>query len=82
MEDMCQICERLTEYKYKGSYEQIAKQIKKHSSVAQLDLVNFWEIVVFSWITGNSDMHLKNFRSTKPLWAYVSHQHTICWPLS
>lgn len=61
MEDMCQICERLTEYKYKGSYEQIAKQIKKHSSVAQLDLVNFWEIVVFSWITGNSDMHLKNF---------------------
>ncbi len=26
-----------------------------------LDLVNFWEVVVFSWITGNSDMHLKNF---------------------
>ena len=26
-----------------------------------LDLVNFWEVVVFSWLTGNSDMHLKNF---------------------
>lgn len=61
MEDMCQLSERLTEYKYKGSYEQIAKLIKKYSAVPQLDLVNFWEVVVFSWITGNSDMHLKNF---------------------
>ena len=61
MEDMCQLTERLTEYKYKGSYEQIAKHIKKYSAVPQLDLVNFWEVVVFSWITGNSDMHLKNF---------------------
>lgn len=61
MEDMCQLSERLTEYKYQGSYEQIAKLIKKYSAVPQLDLVNFWEVVVFSWITGNSDMHLKNF---------------------
>lgn len=61
MEDMCQLTERLTEYKYKGSYEQIAKMIKKYSAVPQLDLVNFWEIVIFSWITGNADMHLKNF---------------------
>ncbi len=61
MEDMCQLTERLTEYKYRGSYEQIAKCIQRHSSFAQLDLVNFWEVVVFSWITGNADMHLKNF---------------------
>ena len=61
MEDMCQLSERLTEYKYKGSYEQIAKLIKKYSSFSQLDLVNFWEVVIFSWITGNADMHLKNF---------------------
>ena len=61
MDDTCQLSERLTEYKYKGSYEQIAKLIKKYSAVPQLDLVNFWEVVVFSWITGNSDMHLKNF---------------------
>lgn len=61
MEDMCQLTERLTEHKYKGSYEQIAKLIRRFSSVSQLDLVNYWEQVVFSWITGNSDMHLKNF---------------------
>ncbi len=61
MEDMCQLTERLTEYKYKGSYEQIAKAIQKYSVVPQLDLVNYWEQVLFSWITGNADMHLKNF---------------------
>ena len=61
MEDMCQLTERLTEYKYKGSYEQIAKTIQKYSSVPKLDLVNYWEEVVFSWTTGNADMHLKNF---------------------
>lgn len=61
MEDMCQLSERLTEYKYKGSYEQIAKLILKYSATPQLDLVNYWELVVFCWITGNADMHLKNF---------------------
>lgn len=61
MEDMCQLSERLTEYKYKGSYEQIAKLILKYSSAPKLDLVNFWEQVLFSWYTGNADMHLKNF---------------------
>ncbi len=61
MEDLCQISERLTTEKYKSSYENVAKIIKFHSSAPMLDLVNFWEVVVFSWITGNSDMHLKNF---------------------
>lgn len=61
MEDLCQISERSTDDKYKSSYEKIAKLIKFHSSAPMLDLVNFWEVVVFSWIIGNSDMHLKNF---------------------
>jgi serine/threonine-protein kinase HipA len=61
MEDMCQLSERLTEYKYKGSYEQIAKLILKYSYTPKLDVINFWEQVLFCWITGNADMHLKNF---------------------
>ncbi|HCT29743.1 MAG TPA: toxin HipA [Bacteroidales bacterium] len=61
MEDMCQLTERLTEDKYHGSYEQIAKAIKKYSANPGLDLVNFFEQVVFSFLTGNADMHLKNF---------------------
>jgi len=61
MEDMCQLTERLTEQKYDGSYEQIAKAITKYSSIPGLDVVNFYEQVLFSFITGNADMHLKNF---------------------
>lgn len=61
MEDMCQLTERITEDKYKGSYEQIAKAIAKFSANPGLDLINFFEQVVFSFLTGNADMHLKNF---------------------
>jgi serine/threonine-protein kinase HipA len=61
MEDMCQLTERLTEDKYQGSYEQIAKAIMRYSATPGLDLVNFFELVLFSFLTGNADMHLKNF---------------------
>jgi len=61
MEDMCQLTERQTEYKYKSSYEQIAKVIAKYSYVPLLDLTDFYEQVFFSWLVGNNDMHLKNF---------------------
>jgi len=61
MEDMCQLTERLTEDKYHGSYEQVAKTILKFSSNPGLDLVVFFEQLLFSFLTGNADMHLKNF---------------------
>jgi serine/threonine-protein kinase HipA len=61
MEDMCQLTERLTEDKYKGSHEQVAKALLKYSDAPLLDVTNFYEYVVFSYLTGNADMHLKNF---------------------
>lgn len=61
MEDACQLSERLASDKYKSSYENVGKLIRSYSSMPQLDVVNYWEVVVFSWLTGNSDMHLKNF---------------------
>lgn len=61
MEDMCQITERLTEHKYNGSYEQIAKAIIKYTDNPGLDVADFFELVIFSFLTGNNDMHLKNF---------------------
>ena len=67
MEDMCQLSERLTEYKYKGSHEQVAKLISKYSSVPKLDLVKYWEQVLFSWLIGNADMHLKNYSLYAPV---------------
>ncbi len=65
MEDMCQLTERQTEHKYKGSHEQIGKIIKKFSANSGFDLVNFYELVLFCFLTGNSDMHLKNFSLLK-----------------
>lgn len=61
MEDLCQLTERLTENKYDGSHEQIAKALRTFSANPGLDVVNFYELVLFSFLTGNADMHLKNF---------------------
>ncbi len=61
MLDMCQLTNRLTEHKYLGSYEQLAQTVIKYSIAPYLDVQKFWELVLFSWITGNSDMHCKNF---------------------
>ena len=61
MEDFCQLDGRLTEDKYKGSYERCAKIISKYSSREGLDITELFIRVVFSFIVGNSDMHLKNF---------------------
>ena len=61
MLDMCQLTNRLTEHKYYGTYQQLAETIKKYSSAPMLDVQRYWEVVLFSWMTGNSDMHCKNF---------------------
>jgi len=61
MEDMCQITGRLTENKYDGSYEQIAKAIRRFSVNPGFDVISFFEMALFCFLTGNADMHLKNF---------------------
>ena len=61
MEDFCQLSEFLTESKYKGSYEKIGKLILKYCTNTGLDALNYFELVLFSYLTGNNDMHLKNF---------------------
>ncbi len=61
MEDFCQLSERLTEDKYKASMEQVGKLIHLYSSNPLLDALTFFEVTLFSFLTGNADMHLKNF---------------------
>lgn len=55
------LTERKTEDKYKSSYERIGKAILQYSSLPKMDVTNFFEMVLFSWLVGNNDMHLKNF---------------------
>ena len=61
MEDFCQLDLRLTQDKYKGSYERCGNIIKKYSYRPGLDMTELFYRLVFSFIVGNSDMHLKNF---------------------
>ena len=61
MEDFCQLDLRLTQDKYRGSYERCAKVIRRFSSRPGLDLSELFLRLLFCFLTGNSDMHLKNF---------------------
>ncbi|MBR1800570.1 MAG: HipA domain-containing protein [Bacteroidaceae bacterium] len=70
MEDMCQLTLHPTEYKYKGSHEQIAKVIAQYSSTPKLDLTNYLQLLLFCFVTGNNDMHLKNFSLYRPSEGY------------
>ena len=58
MEDFCQLTYRLTSDKYQSSYERCAKVIDRWSSRKGLDMAEFFVRVVFSFLVGNSDMHL------------------------
>jgi serine/threonine-protein kinase HipA len=59
MLDMFQILEAVD--KYKSSMEKVGKAIGKYSSNTLLDKLHFFELTVFNFLTGNNDMHLKNF---------------------
>lgn len=63
MLDMFQILEAFD--KYKGSMEKVGKAIGLYSNNTLLDKLYFFEIAVFSFLTGNNDMHLKNFSLIK-----------------
>ncbi|MFN6048663.1 MAG: HipA domain-containing protein, partial [Bacteroidota bacterium] len=59
MLDMFQITDAVD--KYKGSMERVGKAIAEYSSNTLLDKLRYFEVVLFCYLTGNNDMHLKNF---------------------
>lgn len=59
MIDMFQITEAFD--KYKGSMEKVGRALDSYSSNTLLDKTFYFDIVLFSFLTGNNDMHLKNF---------------------
>ncbi len=61
MEDFCQLSELLTANKYDTSTEKAGKIILKYSSNPGLDAITFFDVNIFSFLSGNADMHLKNF---------------------
>ncbi len=61
MEDFAQLSDRLTSEKYRGSLESAGKVILRYSSNPGFDALRFFEVNLFCFLTGNADMHLKNF---------------------
>ena len=59
MLDMFQITEAFD--KYKSSLEKVGKALDTYSSNTLLDKTYFFDLALFSFVTGNNDMHLKNF---------------------
>ncbi len=69
MEDFCQLDFRTTADKYRGSYERCAKIIQDYSSRSGLDISELYMRVLFSYLIGNSDMHLKNLSLMETVYA-------------
>lgn len=59
MLDMFQITE--AHEKYKSSMEKVGKALDSYSNNTLLDKIFYFELAIFSFLTGNNDMHLKNF---------------------
>ena len=49
------------DFKYSGSYEDIAKLLQQNVSAWQVEMEKFFALVVFNYLFGNGDAHLKNF---------------------
>lgn len=60
-EDLAQVLGIAPDSKYRSSLENIGRAIRKHTTVPGLEALRFFERIVFSYIIGNGDMHLKNW---------------------
>lgn len=65
-EDFCALIgrneqEHGTEFKYNGSYEDIAIAIRRYIPAWPVAMERFFRLVVFNYIYANGDAHLKNF---------------------
>ncbi|MFZ4712480.1 MAG: type II toxin-antitoxin system HipA family toxin [Bacteriovoracaceae bacterium] len=71
MEDFCQLSLKPTSKKYSGSTESLGKVIEEYSDFPQDDKLTLFQFVLYSFIIGNADMHLKNFS----LWQEPRSRH-------
>ena len=65
-EDFCQIGGISPEtdgpnFKYETSYEEIGKIVLDHCAAAKIEIEKLYKLILFNYIFGNGDAHLKNF---------------------
>jgi len=61
VEDFAQLSGRDRTTKYDSSMEKVAEIIMKFTTFPKIELVKLFRLTVFNFLTGNEDMHLKNF---------------------
>ena len=60
-EDFCQLAVKPAKEKYDGSAELCARLVKHYADEPLIELLKLYRLQLVSWLTGNGDMHLKNF---------------------
>ncbi|MFP8489546.1 HipA domain-containing protein [Gracilimonas sp. Q87] len=61
VEDFAQVAGMSRDTKYNYSIEKIVLLIDKYCSFPMVEKMKLFKRILFSWLTGNEDMHLKNF---------------------
>lgn len=55
------------DYKYEGSYEDVAQLIKQHLPAYRVETEKLFRLVLFNFLFSNGDAHLKNFSIVETL---------------
>ncbi|MFI5343365.1 MAG: HipA domain-containing protein [Chlamydiales bacterium] len=61
VEDFSQLLGFRRETKYESSMEQLISVIEKHCTFPVIEKLKLFRLVIFNFLVGNEDMHLKNF---------------------
>jgi serine/threonine-protein kinase HipA len=61
LEDFAQLAGKTRTTKYNYSLEKVVNLIETYCTFPQLEKTGFFKRVLFSFLTGNEDMHLKNY---------------------
>lgn len=61
VEDFAQLTQAVRDTKYNSSMEKIANVITEFCSFPKIENVKLFKLMLFNFLTGNEDMHLKNF---------------------
>ena len=61
VEDFSQLAGMTRDTKYDFSMEKIIPIIEKHCTFPEIEKVKLFKIILFNYLIGNEDMHLKNF---------------------
>lgn len=79
MEDFCQILDQVTDKKYIGSYQKVGKLLRDYCSgnAPQDQVLKLYELILFSYIVGNADLHLKNISVLHNPWPSLSPAYDL-----